>query len=151
MKTEDQPTSESKGAATAQTIPAAPISHTYVVHEHAKKLPEMARHFDLTCVTVSPKAYGTTYGIEGERFGGWKAHDGYTFVVLPARGRISSVTKFILKGLTKVIRSRPWDYVLVENEPWSLLKWRTCCSARSVGPCGLLWRVHLGESEASGT
>jgi len=109
------------------------ISHTYVVKEHAKKLPELARHFDLTCVTIRPEDLGTLYGLEGEHFGGDGVQGDFRLVALPAWGSVASVTRFFLRGLTSIIWSRTWDYVLVENEPWSFLKWQTLLACRLAG------------------
>src|SRR5689334_22786398 len=33
------------------------ISHTYAVDEHAKKLPELSRWFEVTCATVSREGF----------------------------------------------------------------------------------------------
>lgn len=112
------------------------ISHTYLVGEHAKKLPELARHFELTCATTSAKDFGPMYGLEGERFGMERKHEGYTLLTLPAWGSVRSVTRFFMRGLFVLIRSRAWDFVLVENEPWSFLKWQTLLACRMAGNVG---------------
>ncbi len=109
------------------------IAHTYAIDEHARKLTELARHFDLTCATVRRGDLGTLYGIAGERFGTGQTGLNYERVELPARGSVASVTRFILSGLRSVIRRRHWDFVLVENEPWAWLKWQALLACRLGG------------------
>jgi len=108
------------------------IAHTYTIGEHAKKLPSLARHFEVTCATVRGENFGQ-YGIEGSRFVTERADDVYTHVELPTLGSIHSVTGFIMVGLGRLINSRPWDFVLVENEPWGFLKWQTLFACRMSG------------------
>lgn len=109
------------------------VAHTYAVAEHAKKLPELARHFNLTCATVMTGSLKGLYGLEGDRFGGEKASDAYECHRLDVIGSVASVTRFFMRGLGSILRSRRWDYVLVENEPWSFLKWQALLQARRSG------------------
>ncbi len=109
------------------------IAHTYAVDEHAKKLTDLARHFDLTCATVRRADLGKIYGIMGDRFGSEHTDLNYERVEFPALGSVASVTRFIMSGLGSLIRSRTWDFVLIENEPWSWIKWQTLLSCRLGG------------------
>ncbi|MBE2283721.1 MAG: glycosyltransferase family 4 protein [Prosthecobacter sp.] len=107
------------------------ICHTYAVPEHAKKVTELARHFTLTCATVRPQDLGPVYGSivppQDDSSLTWR------YVELPALGVKPFTTAAFLKGLCGVIWSQPWDYVLVENEPWSLVKWQTLFACRMGG------------------
>jgi glycosyltransferase involved in cell wall biosynthesis len=107
------------------------ICHTYAVPEHAKKVTELARHFLLTCATVRPQDLGPVYGsmlnTDDHSELSWR------YVELPAFGVRPFSTAAILRGLTRLIWSQPWDYVLVENEPWSLVKWQTLFACRIGG------------------
>ncbi|WP_395743751.1 glycosyltransferase family 4 protein [Prosthecobacter sp.] len=107
------------------------ICHTYAVPEHAKKVTELARHFTLTCATVRPQDLGPVYGslVGGEGHG----ERPWRYVELAACGVRPFSTAAILRGLTRLVRSQPWDYVLVENEPWSLVKWQTLIACRAGG------------------
>lgn len=107
------------------------IAHTYAVPEHAKKLPELARHFELTCATVQPRYLGAVYGTDIPPRD--PAQLSWTHLELPAHGRVPFTTTAFLGGLSKIIRSRAWDYVLVENEPWSFVKWQTLLACRLPG------------------
>ncbi len=98
------------------------ISHTYVVLEHHKKIVALAAHFDVTCLTIRSSQFGTWYGLDGSAFGG-EASAAYQHVELPMLGTMT--TKYLLRGLGAWVRSRDWDIILVENEPWSLVKWQT--------------------------
>lgn len=103
------------------------VSHTYVVAEHRKKLEALATWFDLTCVTINARDLGPMYGLAANQFTGDLA-SGYTLIELPVVGKIG--TLFIMPGLCSFIRGRAWDYVLVENEPWALLKWQALLASR---------------------
>lgn len=107
------------------------ICHTYAVPEHAKKVTELARHFTLTCATVRPQDLGPVYGSivppQDDSSLPWR------YVELPALGVKPFTTAAFLNGLCGLIWSQPWDYVLVENEPWSLVKWQTLFACRMGG------------------
>lgn len=116
------------------------IAHTYAIAEHAKKLPELSRWFDVTCATVRSRELDGHYGLKGETFRGEAEVDSVTMARLPAHGSVASVTRFVLRGLGTLIHSRDWDYVLAETEPWSWLKWQALLACRIGG------RVrHYGE------
>jgi len=115
------------------------IAHTYSIGEHAKKMPSLARYFDVTCATVRGEKFGQ-YGIEGSRFVSDRTDDSYNRVELATMGSIQGGTAFVMKGLSSLIRSRRWDYVLMENEPWALLKWQTLLACRLSGKV-----KHYGE------
>ncbi len=107
------------------------ICHTYAVPEHAKKVTELARHFTITCATVRPQDLGPVYG---SMVTSRDATDTtWRYVELPACGKRPFTTAAILSGLTALIWSQDWDYVLVENEPWSLVKWQTLFACRISG------------------
>ncbi|MBK8037003.1 MAG: glycosyltransferase family 4 protein [Verrucomicrobiaceae bacterium] len=107
------------------------ICHTYAVPEHAKKLASLARFFDLTCATVMPRFLGAQYGASIPPRD--PASCSWIHYELPAVGRTPFTTAAMLAGLSPLIRSRSWDYVLVENEPWSLVKWQTLLACRLPG------------------
>ncbi len=107
------------------------ICHTYAVPEHAKKVTELARHFTLTCATVRPQDLGPVYGSMVTSRDATDAT--WRYVELPACGKRPFTTAAILSGLTSLIWSQEWDYVLVENEPWSLVKWQTLFACRISG------------------
>ena len=103
------------------------VSHTYAIEPHALKLEALAKHFEVLCVTVSREdaglppvaGSGVAQRVEGLR------------KVLPVVGRVP--TRYGLRGLNAVIRSRVWDYVLVEAEPWQPVKWQVLVLAKLAG------------------
>lgn len=99
------------------------VSHAYAALENRKKLQALAQHFDLVCVTST---------IEQRVILGRNAADfdndsdagsrSYQLIRLPRRG--STDTTFRYAGLATVMRSRRFDVVLVENEPWAVVCWQ---------------------------
>jgi len=99
------------------------IGHTYAALENRKKLSALAAHFDLTCVTST---------IERRVILGRPASDFDNESDLPLRryelircARLGgSDTTFRYAGLAEVMRSKCFDVVLVENEPWAFVCWQ---------------------------
>lgn len=99
------------------------IGHTYAAVENRKKIQALAAHFDLVCVTST---------LEQRVILGRSATDFDNDSDAPARNyqlirlpRTSSIeTTFRYCGLAAVMRSRRFDVVLVENEPWARVRWQ---------------------------
>ncbi|MDZ4406210.1 glycosyltransferase [Prosthecobacter sp.] len=99
------------------------ISHTYAALENRKKLQALAAHFDLVCVTST---------IEQRVILGRPSSDfdndsdaptrSYQLIRLSRRGQRD--TTFLYAGLAAVMRSRRFDVILVENEPWAVVCWQ---------------------------
>ena len=102
------------------------VSHTYAVNPHALKIVALAKHFDITCVTVSRQDAG---------FDEVKEVDQRLAVFRTELPVLGSVTKqrFVFRGLNALIRSRQWDYLLVESEPWQPVKWQALILAKLAG------------------
>lgn len=99
------------------------ISHAYAALENRKKLQALAAHFDLVCVT-STIEQRMVLGRPSSDFDndGDEPSRNYRLIRLPRRGR--AVTTFRYAGLGAVMRSRRFDVVLVENEPWAVVCWQ---------------------------
>lgn len=99
------------------------IGHTYAALENRKKIQALARHFDLVCVTSTFEQRlilgrsATDFDNDSD-----EASRGYQLVRL--RRRTNVETTFSYVGLAEVMRSRRFDIVLVENEPWALVRWQ---------------------------
>ncbi len=99
------------------------VGHTYAALENRKKLQALAAHFDLVCVTST---------IEQQLVLGRPSADfdnesdaparRYQLIRLQRSGHTS--TTFHYTGLAAVMRSRRFDVVLVENEPWARVCWQ---------------------------
>lgn len=99
------------------------IGHTYAALENRKKVQALSAHFDLVCVTSTIEQH-LVLGRPSSDFDNDSdaptRH--YQLIRLPRSGKTS--TTFHYKGLAAVMRSRPFDVVLVENEPWAHVCWQ---------------------------
>ncbi|HEY1051514.1 MAG TPA: glycosyltransferase [Prosthecobacter sp.] len=99
------------------------IGHTYAALENRKKIQALARHFDLVCVTSTLEdrvilgRRATDFDNDSD-----EAFRGYQLVRLRRSG--TNETTFRYAGLADVMRSRRFDVVLVENEPWAVVRWQ---------------------------
>ena len=100
------------------------ISHAYAALENRKKLQALAAHVDLVCVTSVIETH-TVLGRSAADFDNESDASArrYELIRLPRLGR--GITTFIYRGLGKVMRSRRFDAVLVENEPWAFVRWQS--------------------------
>lgn len=101
-------------------------SMTYVVDENRKKLAALAAEgFELTCATLrSVESFGLTARVRDDA-----TPAEYRLAALPSFGQVRGGTRFGLRGLGRLLRETRPDIVLVEAEPWSLLRWQ-------------LWSLH---------
>lgn len=100
------------------------ISHACAALENRKKVQALAAHFDLVCVT-STIEQRTILGRPSSDFDNDSDESSrhYQLIRLPRRGH--SDTTFRYAGLSAVMRSRRFDVVLVENEPWAFICWQS--------------------------
>lgn len=103
------------------------VSHTYAIEPHALKLAALKEFFEVTCVTVSRADSGLPPAPET----GLKDRLVDLRLELPVWGGVP--TRYWFRGLNKVIRSRVWDFMLVEAEPWQPLKWQALVLAKLAG------------------
>ncbi len=102
------------------------IGTAYAIREHRKKLSFLADDFDLTCATAN----------ECGGFG-WKEKASeeqpkdYRLIGLQVRGDSAAGTRCSYRGLARIFRERRYDVVVVENEPWGVLRWQ-CWLLKSV-------------------
>jgi glycosyltransferase involved in cell wall biosynthesis len=101
------------------------IGHTYAALENRKKIQALAAHFELVCVTSTIEQH-LVLGRPSSDFDNESDAPArnYQLIRLPRSGQTS--TTFNYSGLAAVMRSRHFDVVLVENEPWA----RVCLQAR---------------------
>lgn len=99
------------------------IGHTYAALENRKKVQALAAHFDLVCVTSTIEQH-LVLGRPSSDFDNESdaPSRSYQLIRLPRSGQTS--TTFHYAGLAAVMRSRPFDVVLVENEPWARVCWQ---------------------------
>lgn len=96
------------------------ISATYVIGENRKKLEALAEHFDLTCVTCTrARGFGMEIDLQKQ-----SQPVGYRLIGLQALGNSGNTTRYILRGLRKVVRDGRANIILIEAEPWALIRWQ---------------------------
>jgi glycosyltransferase involved in cell wall biosynthesis len=97
------------------------VGTAYAIREHRKKLEFLAQNFLITCVTA-------------EQCGGFgwvefanepPAVKEYQLIGLPIGGASVPGTRCWYRGLWKVFRDGRYDIILVENEPWGVLRWQS--------------------------
>jgi glycosyltransferase involved in cell wall biosynthesis len=99
------------------------IGPTYAIATNRRKLWALAERFEVTCATSQlpgKKVFGRPAEdfeeqgypepIELHRFGEFPPHQ--------------ENTRTVYQGIRKLFRRTKFDYVLVENEPWGLIKWQ---------------------------
>ncbi|MBL9176987.1 MAG: glycosyltransferase [Verrucomicrobiaceae bacterium] len=99
------------------------IGHTYAALENRKKIQALAAHFDLVCIT-STIEQRTILGRPSSDFDNDSdaPSRGYQLVRLPRHGKSDTTFRYV--GLAAVMRSRRFDVILVENEPWAAVCWQ---------------------------
>jgi|688.fasta_scaffold104928_2 glycosyltransferase involved in cell wall biosynthesis len=122
------------------------ISATYVVEENRKKLAALAEHFDLTCITCA-RAQG--FGLEN-KLQDQPQPGNYRLVGLQPRGNPGSSTRYVLRGLRKAIRDSRADIILVESEPWALIRWQAWLWQRIHQPLALFGEYSWENFERTG-
>ncbi len=96
------------------------IGTAYAIREHRKKLDLLAGHFDLTCVTAQEcGGFGWTETTDAA------PSKNYRLIGLPVGGVQQGGTRCWYRGLSSVFRKRTYDLILVENEPWGVLRWQS--------------------------
>jgi glycosyltransferase involved in cell wall biosynthesis len=97
------------------------VGTAYAIREHRKKLSHLAKQFDLTCVTANQcGGFGWTEKVEPDS---WSSD--YQLVGVPISGAATAGTRTWYRGLASVFRKQSYDLILVENEPWGVLRWQT--------------------------
>jgi glycosyltransferase involved in cell wall biosynthesis len=97
------------------------IGPTYAIATNRRKLWALAENFEVTCAT-SQLTGRTIFGRPAEDF----EEHGYPEPIELHRFREfpphQQNTRTVYQGIRKLFRSTKFDYVLVENEPWGLIK-----------------------------
>ena len=109
------------------------IGHTYATAFNRRKLNPLADYFDITCVTW-PLEGSTLFGLPLADFEHADHEPRYKLLRLPVLPRNAGVTRYVHRGLAKILRGRFFDIVLVDSEPWSFIRWQVCGLARLIQP-----------------
>ena len=96
------------------------VGTAYAIREHRKKLEFLAGEFDLTCATAREcSGFGWTETTEKESTGT------YRLVAMPIAGAATAGTRCWYRGMAAIFRDGGYDLILVENEPWGVLRWQS--------------------------
>lgn len=124
------------------------IGHMYATSFNRRKLNPLADDFDITCVT---------WPLEGELFGKQLAEfdqddhsPRYELMRLPVWPSTRSITGYLHRGLAALLRRRCFDVILVDSEPWGLIRWQACVLARFIQPRALLGEFSWENIERPG-
>lgn len=121
------------------------ISATYVAEENRKKLQELRKHFELTCVTTEiGEAFGLRSKVEEDR------QAGYELLPRPAVGAALSTTRYMLRGLGRVFRQKKYDLIIVESEPWAWIRWQSWFLKRVFQPKASFGEFSWDNMERTG-
>ncbi|MES2569171.1 MAG: glycosyltransferase [Verrucomicrobiota bacterium] len=97
------------------------VGTAYAIKEHRKKLDYIANDFALTCVTAREcGGFGWLESTAANESGA-----GYRLIGLALGGASVAGTRCWYRGLAKVFREESYDLILVENEPWGILRWQS--------------------------
>jgi glycosyltransferase involved in cell wall biosynthesis len=99
------------------------IGSTYAIATNRRKLWALAENFEVTCAT-SQLGGRKIFGRPAEDFeeqGAPEPIELHRFRAFPSN---QENTRIIFQGLRRLFRSARFNYILVENEPWGLIKWQ---------------------------
>ena len=99
------------------------IGPTYAVATNRRKLWALAEDFQVTCAT-SQLIGNEIFGRPAEEFeeqGTQEPIELHRFHTYPSR---QENTRIVYRGIGKLFRSTQFNYILVESEPWGLIKWQ---------------------------
>lgn len=107
------------------------IGHTYAISANRAKAHYLCRYFEVVVATMDLEGW-VVFGRNQTDSSGEPS--GNSLVRLRRWPRWCDHTKIFFRGLTKVIASEQPDVILVENEPWSLLRWQSRFASWLVSP-----------------
>jgi len=99
------------------------IGPTYAIATNRRKLWALAERFEVTCAT-SQLTGKKVFGRPVEDFEGPATPEPIELHRFPSFPSNQENTRIVYQGIGRLFRSARFDYVLVENEPWGLIKWQ---------------------------
>jgi L-malate glycosyltransferase len=100
------------------------IGPTYSISFNRRKLRALAEYFDITCAT-SQLSGRSFYGLPIENFEEVNRQEPFQLRRLDEFPKGKQFTKFFYTGLDRVFREKQFDFILVDSEPWGLVKWQS--------------------------
>lgn len=115
------------------------VGHMYATAFNRRKLNPLADAFEITCVTWVLDD-STLFGLPLAEFEQADHEPQYDLVRLPVWPRGAGITRYVHEGLSEVLRAKAYDVILVDSEPWSLIRWQVWVLTRTMQP-----RAVFGE------
>ena len=125
------------------------VGPTYAIATNRRKLWALAENFKVTCAT-SQLDGGTIFGRPAEDFEEQATPEPIElrrFSAVPSSRRN---TRMIYVGLAKLFSANHFDYILVDNEPWGLIKWQAWFLARLFQPKAMFGEFSWENVERPG-
>jgi L-malate glycosyltransferase len=125
------------------------IGHTYVHWFNRRKLEALGEYFNVTCATASLSdrfVYGRPLR-EIEEAGIQENVEVFRFAEMPPKAKFTQV---LYRGLGDLFCRRGFDFILVESEPWALLKWQAWLLAKVFQPSAIFGEFSWENLERSG-
>lgn len=112
------------------------VGPTYAISFNRRKLTALASFFSVTCAT-SELGEQKVYGRSIHDFEEKNLNEPFALHRFREWPRNQKVTRLMYPGLVRLFRERQFDFVLVESEPWGVLKWQTWFLTRRYQPRAL--------------
>ncbi|MBV8225113.1 MAG: hypothetical protein JO232_07995, partial [Verrucomicrobia bacterium] len=105
------------------------IGATYSISSNRRKLCALADYFDITCATskLSDRSF---YGLPIQEFEDINSQEPFLLRRLAEFPKGKEFTQFFYSGLHNAFREKEFDFVLVDSEPWGLVKWQAWLLAK---------------------
>jgi glycosyltransferase involved in cell wall biosynthesis len=125
------------------------IGHMYATAFNRRKLNPLADYFEITCVTW-PLGDSTLFGRPLADFEQQDHEPRYEFLRLPVLPKNAGITRYVHRGLARLLRRHRFDIIMVDSEPWSLIRWQTCLLSKLLQPQALFGEFSWENIERPG-
>jgi len=125
------------------------VGPTYAIATNRRKLWALAENFQVTCATSQLNG-GTIFGRPAEDFEEQKTPEPIELQRFSAVPSSRRNTRMIYLGLANLFRANHFDYILVDNEPWGLIKWQAWFLARLFQPKAVFGEFSWENVERTG-
>jgi len=100
------------------------VGPTYAISFNRRKLTALTAFFSVTCAT-SELHEQKLYGRSIHDFEESKLNEPFALRRFKEWPRNQKFTRLMYSGLVRLFREKQFDFVLVDSEPWGVLKWQT--------------------------
>ncbi len=108
------------------------IGHTYSLAHNRWKAATLSKYYDVKCYVPELKGKDVLGRSMDEIDSTAEPGEDYETIYLPKAFLKEKTTGFTLKNLSKELSSFAPDVILLENEPWSMLRWQAWVCAKKL-------------------